>query len=139
MNPNGALKALVLSVLAVLACTAVASAEQMMFVHEGWLCASPEAYEQAVAEQKQRNVQEWDQLKKEQADKRACLYVGPTEIDGIIAPYVSVIETRGDKMNIQFFVKYDERIELLHHKMNWVRFVGWTDVSNLKTVASMAR
>jgi hypothetical protein len=139
MNTMGMWKAALLAVLALAAFAAAAPAEQMMFMREGWLCASPEAYEQAVAEQKQRNAREWETLKKEQLDKKACIYVGREEIQGIIAPYVSVLETRGDKMNVSFFVKYDERLELLHHRLNWLKYTGWTDVTNLVTVASIAR
>ena len=139
MNPKGMWKAALLSALAVVTFAAGALAEQMMLTREGWLCASPEAYEQAVAEQQQRNAGEWEALKKEQLEKKACIYVGREEIQGIIAPYVSVLETRGDKMSVSFFVKFDERLELLHHRLNWMKYTGWTDASNLVTVASIAR
>lgn len=89
------------------------------------LCKSPDVYQAAA--------------KADDASARAhaleaneCMTVSEDDIEEMLAPFVTVVEQRGDMVLVQYAVEYEDKIELLHRKVAHVRYTGWTAQSNLR-------
>ncbi len=89
------------------------------------LCSTPEIYqEMASAEDSGVRV--------EMLEANKCMSVTEDALEEMLAPFVVVLQQRGDIVLVQYSVEYEEKLELLHRKVEHVRFTGWTDEANLR-------
>jgi hypothetical protein len=95
-----------------------------------WICVSPEAYDDAVARERQQG-QKLEDLKKELADQKRCMYADTDLVGRMMAPFAIVTERNGTKVRVQFTVEYRKRLEFLHRMISRIVLAGWTDSANL--------
>lgn len=96
-----------------------------------FVCISPQAYDEAMGRVGELKGRDLEPLKKELGEKKQCMFVDPEMADSIMAPYAIVLQRDGTKVQVQFIVSFQKRIELLHRLINRYVLVGWTDESNL--------
>jgi hypothetical protein len=106
------------------------AAEPQIFAHDAWVCATPEAYDQAIGEASRTRDREAlaDRLRGE----NLCTLIEDDDIEDIMPPFVEVLEHRDGKVRVTFIVENYRRVATLHARINWVKFTGWTDASNLE-------
>ena len=112
--------------------SAAAAGEYLLAMKPGsWVCATPEAYDTAMA--KERNLQGGDleQLKAQLLDSKECMYVDAEFVEKMMVPYAQILERQGDKVKVSFTVEFRKQIEFLHRQVRRVTFGGWTDRANL--------
>jgi hypothetical protein len=109
-----------------------AAGTQWYFKHAAWVCSTPDAYDQAIAAQRNLDGKTLDELRKELFDRKLCVFISDDEITGVMSPYITLLETRGDKMNVSFFIRYEKSLAFLHKEFTWYKFVGWTEAANLR-------
>jgi len=97
-----------------------------------FVCVSPQAYDDAMARVKGLNGADLEALKRDLGEKKQCMFVDPEMADRIMAPFAIVLKREGTKVQVQFIVSFQNRIELLHRLINRYVLVGWTDESNLE-------
>jgi hypothetical protein len=97
-------------------------------LHEGtWVCDSPAAYDQALAEQAKTNgYKELMALKDRLLEAKLCMYVDDDDIEDMMAPFVEILERQGDKVKVTFTIEFYKRIATLHASFRRVKFAGWT-------------
>ena len=104
---------LALALLAVAVGTAQARATKgpPYLLEEGtWLCATPEDYDRAVAEQAKTNgYPELKALKERLLATRAACIVDEEHIEDMMAPFVTVVDRQGDKVKVEFWVEFYKR------------------------------
>jgi hypothetical protein len=108
--------------------TAVAVEGPPYLLHEGtWVCSTPEAYDQALAEQAKTNGYKQLMALKDQllAEKR-CMYVDDEDIEDMMAPFVEIVDRMGDKIKVTFTIEFYKRISDISAAFNRVQFTGWT-------------
>jgi hypothetical protein len=88
------------------------------------VCVTPEIY-QEMADAQDKSV------RAEMLEANKCMSVTEDAVEEMLAPFVVVLEQRGDLVLVQYSVEYEEKLELLHRKVAHVRFTGWTDSANL--------
>jgi hypothetical protein len=115
------------------------AAERITLKHGSWLCISPEAYEQAVAKAQQRRGEALEALKQQLLDDKLCMYTDAALLEDIMAPWVQVIDRRGDQVKVTFMVEFYQRVEYLHRRMSRVHYTGWTAANNLTELAFLSR
>ncbi len=115
------------------------AAERTTLKIGSWLCVSPEAYDQAVAEAKKRHGKAREALKQQLLDDKLCLYADDELLEDIMAPWVQVIDRQGDKVKVSFMVEFYKRVEYLHRRFSRVNYTGWTDAGNLTELAFLSR
>jgi len=96
-----------------------------------WLCQTPEAYDNAVAEEQKQNG-DLEPLKARLLEQKACIYVDRAFVSQIMVPYAQVLERQDDKVKVTFMVQYRKRVEDLHRQISRVQFTGWTSGKNLQ-------
>ena len=106
------------------------AAEPQIFAHGAWVCATPEAYDQALEEASRTRDREGlaDRLR----DANLCTYIEDDDVEDIMPPFVEVLDHRGDKVRVTFIVENYRRIATLHARISWVKFIGWTEAANLE-------
>jgi hypothetical protein len=97
-------------------------------LHEDtWVCATPETYDQALAEQAKTNgYKELMALKERLLAEKSCMLVDDEAIEDMMAPYVEVIERQGDKIKVTFTVEFYKRVNSIQARFRRVKFAGWT-------------
>jgi hypothetical protein len=102
-------------------------------LHEGtWVCDSPAAYDQALAEQAKTNgYKELMALKDRLLEAKLCMYVDDDDIEDMMAPFVEILERQGDKVKVTFTIEFYKRIATLHASFRRVKFAGWTAENRL--------
>jgi hypothetical protein len=126
-------KAVYGAMLLVCLAVGVACAEGPQMLKEGsWLCSSPEAYDQAVAAEHDRQGKDLAALKEQLLEQKLCMYVDSKYVEDMMAPFVTVLEQQGNKVQVSFTVESTKRIHALHRQINRVTYAGWTDVANLR-------
>jgi hypothetical protein len=97
-------------------------------LHEGtWVCVTPEAYNQALAEQAKTNgYKELMALTQRLLNEKSCMYVDDDDIEDMMAPFVEVIERQGDKIKVTFTIEFYKRVSDAQAGFNRVKFAGWT-------------
>ena len=116
--------------LAVAAAGRPYAAEPQIFVHGAWVCATPEAYDQAIEEAARTRDREG--LAERLRDENLCTYIEDDDVEDIMAPFVEVLGRQGDKVRVTFIVENYRRIATLHARITWVKFTGWTQADNLE-------
>ena len=74
------------------------------------LCKSPEIYQEAADS-------ETGSSRAEMLDANQCMSITEDDIEEMLAPFVEVIEKRGNMVLVQYAVEYEEKLELLHRKV----------------------
>ena len=97
-----------------------------------WLCVTPEAYDQALAEERRRQGNGLQELKDQLLEAKLCMYVDHQYVDKMRVPVVTIIEREGDKVHLSFTVEYEKRFEILHRRITRIRYAGWTGAENLQ-------
>ncbi|HYZ25308.1 MAG TPA: hypothetical protein VE597_00215 [Geminicoccaceae bacterium] len=120
------LLALPLAVTTMLGATAADGPPYLL--HEGtWVCASPETYDQALAEQAKTNgYKELMALEERLLAEKACMLVDDDDIEDMMAPFVEVVERQGDKIKVTFTVEFYKRVNSVQARFRRVKFSGWT-------------
>ncbi|ETX03293.1 MAG: hypothetical protein ETSY1_00510 [Candidatus Entotheonella factor] len=114
--------------------------ERTTLKNGSWLCVSPEAYDQAVAEvKKKRRGEEREAFKKQLLQDKLCMYADDELVEDIMAPWVQVIERQGDKVKVSFMVEFYKRVEYLHRRFSRINYTGWTSADNLTELAFVGR
>ena len=120
------MKTIVLAISVLIVATAVQAGEYLQTLKENcWVCETPEAYDNAVAEERKANG-ELDALKARLLEQKACIYVDRTFVDRMMVPFAQVVERQDDMVKVTFTVQYRKRLEALHRQLSRVTFVGWT-------------
>lgn len=119
--------------LAVATTAASAADGPPWLLHEGsWVCGTPEAYDQAIAEQaKTSGYQELKALRQRLLEDELCMYLDDDDIEDMMAPFVEVIERQGDKVKVTFTIEFYKRISSIAARFRRVKFAGWTAESRL--------
>ncbi len=107
------------------------AAELQTFSNGTWLCDSPKSYDLAIERARGQQGEDLRGLQKELREKKLCMYIDDDDVEDIMAPFVTVTETQGDKVKVSFTVEYFKKIKYLHRKITQVTYAGWTDAGNL--------
>jgi hypothetical protein len=111
----------------------VACAEGPQVLKAGsWLCSSPEAYDQAVAAERERQGKDLAVLKEQFLEQKLCMYVENMYVEDMMAPFVTVLEQQGKEVHVSFTVQPTKRIEVLYRLIRRITYAGWTKVANLQ-------
>lgn len=102
-------------------------------LHEGsWVCATPEAYDQALVEQAKTNgYKDLMALKERLLADKLCMYLDDDDIEDMMAPFVEVIERQDDKIKVTFTIEFYKKTTEIHASFNRVKFAGWTGENRL--------
>lgn len=97
-------------------------------LHVGtWVCTTPEAYDQALAEQaKADGYKDLMALKERLLAEKSCMFVDDDDIEDMMAPFVEVIEHQGDKIKVTFTIEFYKKVSEIQAGFNRVKFSGWT-------------
>lgn len=96
-----------------------------MLYNGSLLCHSAEVYQTAADA-------ETDTVRSDLVAANECMRVTEDDLEEMLAPFVVVIEQRGELVRVQYSVEYEDKIELLHRKVAHVRYTGWTAEANLR-------
>jgi hypothetical protein len=120
--------ALALLAVAVGAAQARATKGPPYLLEDGtWICATPEDYDRAIAEQAKINgYPELKALKERLLAAKSCMYVDEDDIEDMMAPFVTVVDRQGDKVKVEFWIEFYKKIAELHRAWSNVKFTGWT-------------
>jgi hypothetical protein len=119
---------LALLAVAVSAAQARATKGPPYLLEEGtWICATPDDYDRALAEQAKTNGHpELMALKDRLLAAKSCMYVDDDDIEDMMAPFVTVVERQGDKVKVEFWIEFYKKIAELNRAWSNVEFTGWT-------------
>lgn len=134
------MKTVCLAVILIIAMLGAAHAVDRTTLKNGsWLCTTPEAYDQAIAEEQKRIGKARETLKTELLEQKLCLYADDELLEDIMAPWVQVIDRQGDKVKVSFMVEFYKKVEYLHRRFSRVNYTGWTSDANLTELAFLSR
>lgn len=121
-------KALTLLPMLLIVAPVVAAEGPPYLLHEGtWVCSTPEAYDQAIADQATTHGrEELMALKGRLLEEKLCMFVDDDHIEDMMAPFVEVIERQGDKIKVTFTVEFYKKVSENEAGFNRVTFAGWT-------------
>ena len=107
--------------------------EYLQTLKEGsWVCSTPEAYDVAVAEERNWQGAKLEELKRDLLERRLCMYVDAEYVEKMMVPFATVVERQGNKVKVTFTIEFRKRLEILHRQITRVTFAGWTDAGNLR-------
>lgn len=96
-----------------------------------WVCGTPEAYDQAVAEERRLNGNAED-LRRQLLEQKLCMWVDDEMVEKMMVPYARILERQGDKVRVEFTVELRKRIAILHRQISRITYAGWTEAANLR-------
>jgi hypothetical protein len=112
-------------------------AEPQTLAEGSWVCATPEAHDEAIASE--REGQDSQAL---EAELRArCIRMTSERLADVMAPFVAVVDQVGDKARVSFAMEVYERgakgaeagIPQPRGGLNrQIKYTGWTDAANLR-------
>ena len=121
---------LALALLAVAVGTAQARATKgppYLLEENTWVCVTPEDYDRAIDEQAKTNgYPELMTLKDRLLEAKSCMFVDDEDIEDMLPPFVTVVERQGDKVKVEFWVEFYQKLAELHRAWQHVKFTGWT-------------
>lgn len=131
MRPIGlasGLAALALLLTAPTASAVITAVGPPYLLHVGtWVCASPEAYDQALAEQAKTNGRtELMALKSRLLADKLCMYVDGHDLEDMMAPFVEVIDHQGDRIKVTFTIEFYKKVDDNAAGFRRIKFAGWT-------------
>ena len=128
---------LVMTLLAVAFGATAYGAEPQMLAEGSWVCATPEAYDEAVASE--REGQDPQTLELEL--RARCIRMTSERLADVMAPFVAVVDRIGDKTRVSFLIEAYERgatgaeagIPQPRGGLNrQIKYMGWTAAANLR-------
>ena len=121
---------LALALLAVAVGTAQARATKgppYLLEENTWVCVTPEDYDRAIDEQAKTNgYPELMTLKDRLLEAKSCMFVDDEDIEDMLPPFVTVVDRQGDKIKVEFWVEFYQKLAELHRAWQHVKFTGWT-------------
>jgi hypothetical protein len=126
-----------MTLLVVAAGAAAHGAEPQMLAEGSWVCATPEAVDEAIAAQRQG--QDPQALEVELRDR--CIRMTSQRLADVMAPFVTVVEQNGDKARVSFITEVYERgttgaqegVPQPRGGINrMIKYIGWTAAANLR-------
>ena len=107
--------------------------EYLQTLKEGsWVCSTPEAYDVAIAEERNWQGANLEELKRDLLERRLCMYVDAEYVEKMLVPFATVVERQGTKVKVTFTIEFRKRLEILHRQITRVTYAGWTDAANLR-------
>jgi hypothetical protein len=112
-------------------------AEPQMLAEGSWVCATPEAVDEAIAAQQQG--QDPQALEVELRDR--CIRMTSQRLADVMAPFVTMVEQNGDKARVSFVTEVYERgatgaqegVPQPRGGINrMIKYIGWTAAANLR-------
>ena len=92
-----------------------------------WVCVTPEDYDRAIDEQAKTNgYPELMTLKDRLLEAKSCMFVDDEDIEDMLPPFVTVVDRQGDKIKVEFWVEFYQKLAELHRAWQHVKFTGWT-------------
>jgi len=126
------MKPMLVALVLVTATAAAGAGEYLLAMKPGsWVCATPEAYDMAIAEERKLGGTDLEQLRARLLDSKQCMYVDAEYVEKMMVPYAQILEQQGDKVKVSFTVEFRKQFEFLHRQVRRVTFGGWTDRGNL--------
>lgn len=117
--------------LAGLVASAAQAGEYLHTLKPGcWVCTSPEAYDQAVAEERRADG-DLEELKRRLLERKFCMYIDAEYVEKMMIPYAKILERQGNKVKVMFTVDFRKRLGVLHRQITRITYAGWTDAANL--------
>ena len=65
-------------------------------------------------------------LKDRLLEAKSCMFVDDEDIEDMLPPFVTVVDRRGDKIKVEFWVEFYQKLAELHRAWQHVKFTGWT-------------
>ena len=112
-----------------LASPAALATGAMTFKLGSWVCQTPEDYEnvtRAAASGGQSNRELQTKFKSQ------CVFMDDDNIEDMLPPFVTILDTENDKAKVSFFVEFYKKLAVLEANIKHVRFVGWTSRGNVE-------
>ena len=107
--------------------------EYLQTLKEGsWVCSTPEAYDVAIAEERNWQGANLEELKRDLLERRLCMYVDAEYVEKMLVPFATVVERQGTKVKVTFTIEFRKRLEILHRQITRITYAGWTDAANLR-------
>ena len=112
-------------------------AEPQTLAEGAWVCATPEAHDEAIASEREGQ----DPQALEAALLARCIRMTSERLADVMAPFVTVVEQIGDKARASFVMEVYERgatgaeagIPQPRGGLNrQIQYTGWTDAANLR-------
>ena len=128
---------MVMTLLGVSLGAAAQAAEPQTLAEGSWVCATPEAHDEAIASESKG--QDPQTLEVELRDR--CVRMTTERLADVMAPFVAVVDRRGDKARVSFVVEVYERgatgaaagiPQPRGGVTRTVKYVGWTAAANLR-------
>jgi hypothetical protein len=118
--------------------TAAHGAEPQTLAEGSWVCATPEAYDEAIAsERKGRDPQAL-----ETELRTRCIRMTSERLADVMAPFVAIAERIGDKARVSFIIEVYERGATGAEARGTpqprgglnrqIKYNGWTAAANLR-------
>ncbi|MGI9503207.1 MAG: hypothetical protein ACR2RE_09155 [Geminicoccaceae bacterium] len=117
----------------------VAAAQEegpFILAENSWVCVTPDAYDQAIAEADKTN--DIRALRKQFLENKLCMTIDDEDIEDMMAPFVQVTDRKDEKIKVRFEVEFYKRIAYLHRNFARITFAGWTHEDRLKPRSSLA-
>ena len=106
-----------------------------ILAEDSWVCVTPEAYDQAIAEA--GKTDDIRGLRKKLLEDKLCMTIDDEDIEDMLAPFVLVTERQDEKIKVRFEVEFYKRIAYLHRNFARITFAGWTHEDRLKPRSSL--
>ncbi|MDF2766891.1 MAG: hypothetical protein K0S81_3886 [Rhodospirillales bacterium] len=113
-------------------------AEPQTLAEGSWVCATPEAYDEAIASE--RKGQDPQALEIELRAK--CIRMTSERLADVMAPFVAEVDRSGDKARVSFIIEVYERGATGAEARGTpqprgglnrqIKYVGWTAAANLR-------
>lgn len=108
-----------------------------ILAENSWVCVTPEAYDQAIAEADKTD--DIRGLRKKFLEDKLCMTIDDEDIEDMMAPFVQVTERQEEKIKVRFEVEFYKRISYLHRNFARVTFAGWTHENRLMPRSSLGK
>jgi hypothetical protein len=128
---------LLMTLLGVCLGVAAHAAEPQTLADGSWVCATPEAHDEAIASE--RKGQDPQALEVELRDR--CIRMTTERLADVMAPFVAVTDRSGDKARVSFVLEDYERGATGAEAgipqprggiTRTIKYVGWTAAANLR-------
>ncbi|MCC2664149.1 MAG: hypothetical protein K0S35_2071 [Geminicoccaceae bacterium] len=128
----------VMTLLGVALGAAAYGAEPQTLAEGSWVCATPEAYDEAIASERKRQ----DPQALEVELRAKCIRMTSERLADVMAPFVAVVNRSGDKARVSFIIEVYERGATGAEARGTpqprgglnrqIKYIGWTAAANLR-------
>jgi hypothetical protein len=113
-------------------------AEPQTLAEGSWVCATPEAHDEAIASERERQ----DPQALEVELRATCIRMTSERLADVMAPFVAVVDRSGDKARVSFIIEVYERGATGAEARGTpqprgglnrqIKYIGWTAAANLR-------